>query len=110
MNFLTDWVLNVLIAVLTAISIYLFTRYIHPFFLGVVQRTPDLSGHWKGFHVLETGNEEQVIRMHIRQIGTNVYATDTITKVILAKESLNIAGQFRRTSSSNLERKKKQWL
>lgn len=66
---------EIIIVSLTAVSIFLFNNYFHPFILGVFLRTPDLSGVWNGYDIDEQGSDKQTSRMTIRQIGSRVNAT-----------------------------------
>ncbi len=74
-NFFNNWVNDLLVAATASIFIYFFTKYIHPFVLGLLQRTPNLTGIWEGYDLNEAGNEIRNSRMEIKQIGTNIYAT-----------------------------------
>src|SRR5690606_24244141 len=80
MEIIQEWTKEILIAVLTAVLIYIFKRFIHPFVLGVLQRTPDIEGIWNGFDILENGQEQQRSRMEIKQLGTNITVTVTVTR------------------------------
>ena len=75
MDFLQDWVEDLLVAAVTGIFIYILKEFIYPFVLGILQRTPNLSGRWDGFNLDENGNEIQTSSMEIKQLGTNIYAT-----------------------------------
>jgi hypothetical protein len=75
MNFFKDWVNDLLIAIVTGGLIYLFKEVIHPFVLGILQRTPNLSGRWNGFDLGPNGQEIQNSVMEIKQLGTHISAT-----------------------------------
>jgi hypothetical protein len=75
MDFLKNWVDDLLVAAATGAFIYVWKEFIHPYVLGILQRTPNLSGRWEGFNFDEKGNENQTSMMEIKQLGTNIYAT-----------------------------------
>jgi len=75
MDIFKDWLNEIIIAVLTAISIFVFTKYLHPFILGVLQRTPSLTGTWDGYDIGEDGSEQLKSRMEVKQLGTNISAS-----------------------------------
>ena len=68
------WFDEIVIAGVTAILVWLFRNYLHPYILGVLQRTPDLSGNWESFDI-ENGVEVLKGRMQIKQIGNLLQAT-----------------------------------
>ncbi|MBC7873991.1 MAG: hypothetical protein H7Y01_08345 [Ferruginibacter sp.] len=74
MNLIKEWLNGIIIAAVTALAIFIFKNYLHPFILGILQRTPNLSGVWDSFDI-ENGEEIPKGRMEIRQIGNLVYAT-----------------------------------
>jgi hypothetical protein len=75
MDFIKDWLNEIIFATLTAIAIFVFNKYLHPFILGVLQKTPDLTGTWDGYDISDNGTEQQKSRMEIKQLGTNISAS-----------------------------------
>jgi hypothetical protein len=74
MGIIKGWLDEIIIVAATAVLVWLFKNYIHPFILGVLQRTPNLSGDWNSYDV-ENGVEIPKGRMEIRQIGNLINAT-----------------------------------
>jgi len=75
MEIIKELTTEILVAILIAVSIFIFNKFLRPFTLGVLQRTPDVTGAWTGFDINEHGQEQQLSRMEIRQLGTNITAT-----------------------------------
>lgn len=75
MNILKDWLDGIVIAAVTALAIFIYQNYLHPFILGVLQRTPDLSGEWNSYDIDDNGTEIPKGKMNIKQIGNMVHAT-----------------------------------
>ena len=75
MNFFNELLISIFVAIITAIAIYVFRKFIHPLILSRLQNTPNLAGNWLGYDIQPGGVELQDSRMTIRQIGTNISAT-----------------------------------
>ena len=75
MEIFKDWFNGIVVAALTALSIFMYKNYIHPFILGIIQSAPDLRGSWLGYDLDKDGKEIRTSKMEIKQIGTKIYAS-----------------------------------
>jgi len=72
MEIFKDWFNGIIVAVLTAVSIFIYNNYLHPLILGIIQSAPTLRGSWLGYDIDKDGNEIRTSKMEIKQIGTKI--------------------------------------
>ena len=75
MGIIEKWMTEIIVALLTTVTIFSFRNYIIPFVLGCIQRAVDVSGVWTGFDIDEQGKETQRSVMTIKQIGSKINAS-----------------------------------
>jgi hypothetical protein len=75
MEIFTDWLNGIAVAVLTAVTLFIYQNYLHPLLLGIIQSAPNLRGTWLGYDLDKDGKEIRTSMMEIKQIGTKIYAS-----------------------------------
>jgi len=74
MEVLADLILSLITAILSGVGVLLWQRVIKPFILGVVQKSPSISGTWVGYVTDGPGTEEFQSRLVISQLGNRITA------------------------------------
>jgi hypothetical protein len=74
MEIINSWYNEIAVAVLTAVSLFIYKNYLYPFFLGIIQSAPNLRGNWMGYDIDKNGKEIRTSMMEIKQIGTKIHA------------------------------------
>jgi len=75
MEIINACITEVIVAILTAIFVFLFQKYIKPFALGIIQSAPNIAGVWDGADINELGEECLNSKMTIKQIGSRIDAS-----------------------------------
>ena len=70
-----EYIVNILIAIISPIITNTFTQYIVPLCRGRLQNCPDVSGKWNSFDIDEDEKEQMVGIMLIKQYGNRIIAS-----------------------------------